>query len=1197
MQGDGSASDAEALKVPPHDLEAEQAVLGGLMLDNAAWDQIADRLHEEDFYRREHRLVYRVVGELAEANHPMDVVTLSGWLRQQGKLEEAGGLSYLGSIARDTPSAANIRAYADIVRERSVLRQLIRAGSDVAEAAFHPQGRDSENLLDYAEQTIFQIAEQTGRNRQGFVGMRQLMPQVIDRIDSLYRTQEPVTGLATGFDDLDSLTSGLQNGDLVILAGRPSMGKCLAHDAEIVRADGSVATIEAIVRQRSARIGTLHEDGRVRWTEPCDYVDDGCKPVYEVTTRLGRRVETTQSHPFLTGQGWRPLAELEPGASIAVPRELAVFGDRPMRTGELRLLAHLLGGGPEARARLEGSDRLRRWLAQLGAGSPGALELPPAVFVLPAEQLAPFLKRLLRAGLWLEEPGPGPVRVGYAAPSERLARQVQHLLLRFGVVAGLSHRQLPGDEACRWDWHLAITHPASIRRFVERIGACGQERPAARLAETAAALEAEGERPPEPAEGDIYWDRIEAIRPLGEKQVYDLTIPETHNFVANDVCVHNTTVAMNMVEHVAMQLRKPVATFSMEMPADALAMRMLASLGRVPLQRVRSGKLQDDDWPRLTSTMSLLAEAPLFIDDSPGLTPTDIRARSRRLQREHGELGLIVIDYLQLMQIPGFRENRAGELSEISRALKALAKELNAPVMALSQLNRSLEQRPNKRPIMSDLRECVTGDTPVLLADGRRVPIERLEGEAPDVMALDEHHQLVSARAEKVWCVGRRPVYRVQLASGRTLRATGRHRLLAAEGWRRVDELAASDRLAIARRLPEPEKCEPWPAAHLVLLGHLIGDGSYLPGQPLRYATASEENSSAVAAAAKKAFGSVVKRYTGRGKWHQLVFSGNGDRWHPSGVNRWLRELGIFGQRSHEKRLPEAVFRLANDQVALLLRHLWAADGTISVRKPWQKGSHGVHLSTNSRGLAEDVAALLLRLGIVGRIQEVRSELCRPTYMVWVSGSEDQRHFLKRVGAFGPRREPAVELARRLAHVASNPNRDTLPRAYFDAVRARMREQGVTHRAMAAQRGTSYGGSAHFRFAPSRKVLQEYAEQLQDAWLLEQCGGDVYWDEVVAIEPAGEAEVYDLTVPGPASWVADSIISHNSGAIEQDADLIAFIYRDEVYNEESPDQGIAELIVAKQRQGPIGTVRLTFLGEYTRFENYIEDVYGGGIPG
>nr|WP_276569369.1 replicative DNA helicase [Halorhodospira halophila] len=1079
-------------------MEAEQAVLGGLMLDNAAWDQVADRLHEEDFYRREHRLVYRAMGELAEGNHPMDVVTLSGWLRQQGKLEEAGGLSYLGGIARETPSAANIRAYADIVRERSVLRQLIRAGSDVAEAAFRPQGRNSEDLLDYAEQTIFQIAEQTGRNRQGFVGMRQLMPQVIDRIDTLYHTQEAVTGLATGFDDLDHMTSGLQDGDLVIVAGRPSMGKCLAYDAEIVQADGGVKTIEQIVRERRAHLATVGADWRLTWTEPCDYVDDGHKPVFEVTTRLGRRIETTLTHPFLTVHGWQRLEDLAEGDAIGVPRQLPVFGQEPIRDCEVRLLGHLIGDGgltgspprltsgqeamtadfleavdafggveakpirasrrtqswvvvgaaqaraaarssfaslvdalirrspltgraiarnlgvapatltywrqgvnvpdaamvgllagelgvdvgelrPEPVARRNDRNPLQAWLDRLGLAGKSAHEktVPDCVFRLPREQLARFLNRLFSSDGWVTHLASGQGQIGYTTVSEALARQIQHLLLRFGVLAKLRHRSVRYQDGRRPAWQLDITHAESILTFAEQIGILGKEQRLASVAASvrgrrrqshtdhipceiwqfidrargewtwaelarragvassnihayrrgmsrqrlAAFADALGSRElRQLASSDLYWDRIASIRPLGHKQVYDLTIPETHNFIANDVCVHNTTVAMNMVEHVAMQLKKPVAVFSMEMPADALAMRMLASLGRVHLQRVRSGKLQDDDWPRLTSTMSLLAEAPLFIDDSPGLTPTEIRARARRLQREHDELGLIVIDYLQLMQIPGFRENRAGELSEISRGLKALAKELNTPVIALSQLNRSLEQRPNKRPIMSDLRECVTGDTLVLLADGQRRPISELVGSAPEVIAIDDRHRLVPAQAERVWRVGRRPVYRVQLASGRLLRATARHRLLTGSGWKRVDELRDEDRIAIARTVPEP-----------------------------------------------------------------------------------------------------------------------------------------------------------------GSVMESES--------------------------------------------------------------------------------------------------------------------DVFWDHLVAVEPDGEEDVYDLTVPGPASWVADSIISHNSGAIEQDADLIAFIYRDEVYNEDTPDKGVAELIIAKQRQGPIGTVKLTFLGEYTRFENYIEDVYGGGIPG
>ncbi|SEO59307.1 replicative DNA helicase [Aquisalimonas asiatica] len=382
--------DISALKVPPHSLEAEQAVLGGLMVDNEAWDNVADRVSEDDFYRHDHRLIFRALGALAEQQRPMDVVTLAEALRTSNELDDAGGMGYLGSIAAETPSAANIAAYADIVRERSILRQMIRAGTEVVSSAFKPDGRESKDLLEEAERLIFQIAETSGRFQQGFVGVRDILPTVVERIDTLYHQDGSVTGVPTGFTDFDHMTSGLQGGDLVIVAARPSMGK--------------------------------------------------------------------------------------------------------------------------------------------------------------------------------------------------------------------------------------------------------------------------------------------------------------------------TTFAMNIAEHVALKDDAPVAVFSMEMPGDALAMRMLSSLGRVELQKIRTGNLDDDDWPRLTSTMSLLSEARLFIDDSPGLSPQEMRARARRLKREHG-LSMIMVDYLQLMQLPGFKENRTAEISQISRGLKAMAKELDVPVIALSQLNRSLEQRPNKRPVMSDLRE------------------------------------------------------------------------------------------------------------------------------------------------------------------------------------------------------------------------------------------------------------------------------------------------------------------------------------------------------------------------------------------------------------------------------------------------------------------------------------------------------------
>jgi len=384
-------ADFESLKIPPHSIEAEQSVLGGLMLENSAWDQIADRVIEADFYRHDHRLIFRSIADLAETNKPLDVITLSEWLKQRGELEDAGGLAYLGTLAKDTPSAANIRAYADIVHEKSVLRQLITVGSHIADSAFNSGDRPSKDLLDEAEQQVFHIAEQ-GSRQQAFHAIKDLLKSSLAKIEELSKSDDTITGEATGYTDLDEKTSGFHGGDLVIVAGRPAMGK--------------------------------------------------------------------------------------------------------------------------------------------------------------------------------------------------------------------------------------------------------------------------------------------------------------------------TTFSMNVAEHVALNKeKKAVAIFSMEMPAEQLVLRLFASNGRVPLTDIRTGKIREEDWPRIGMAVKAFAQTKLFIDDTPALSPTEIRAKTRRLAREHGGIGLVVIDYLQLMQTGSKSDNRAAEISEISRSLKGLAKELDCPIIALSQLNRSLEQRPNKRPVMSDLRE------------------------------------------------------------------------------------------------------------------------------------------------------------------------------------------------------------------------------------------------------------------------------------------------------------------------------------------------------------------------------------------------------------------------------------------------------------------------------------------------------------
>ena len=397
--------DLQYLRVPPHSIEAEQSVLGGLLLDNAAFEKITDVLVEDDFYRHDHRLIWQHIARLVNLSRPADVITVNESLSSVGKADEVGGLAYLNALAHNTPSAANIRRYAEIVRERSMLRKLVAVADDIAATALNPQGKEARQLLDEAESRVFKIAQEGARNTQGFQEIQPLLSQVVERIDELYHREgdSDVTGLPTGVVDLDRMTSGLQPGDLVIVAGRPSMGK--------------------------------------------------------------------------------------------------------------------------------------------------------------------------------------------------------------------------------------------------------------------------------------------------------------------------TSFSMNIAEYAAIDHGLPVAVFSMEMGAVQLAMRMLGSVGMLDQHRMRTGKLRADDWPRVTHAVQKMQDAQIYIDETPGLTAIELRARARRLARQCGKLGLIVIDYIQLMSANGAGENRATEISEISRSLKSLAKELECPVIALSQLNRSLEQRPNKRPIMSDLREsgAIEQDADVIL--------------------------------------------------------------------------------------------------------------------------------------------------------------------------------------------------------------------------------------------------------------------------------------------------------------------------------------------------------------------------------------------------------------------------------------------------------------------------------------------------
>ncbi|MCG9884753.1 MAG: replicative DNA helicase [Cyanobacteria bacterium] len=1241
--------------LPPQNIDAEESILGGILLDAEAIGRVADLITPEAFYLGAHRHIFEAMLDLSRRGNPTDLVTVTAWLRDRDLLDKIGGPQKLTELLDRTVSAVNIDRYAALVAEKHVRRKLIAVGGDIAQLAFDNR-QDLGQLLDTAEQKLFGVTQSD--IKQDLVSTEEILAETFLELESR-SMDDSVPGLTCGFYDLDTMTQGFQRSDLVIVAGRPSMGKCLSADAQILLADGSLQTIGDIYRQKNATLLTLGQDWRFRLTQPSTYVDDGIKPVFKVKTRTGREIETTLTHPFLTIQGWMPLAELPVGTKIAVPRVLPVFGDERLPEHQVKLLAYLIGDGCLTGTSPQFTNENPQIQEEFTAAalqcsaiqiceeqgiwdqSDHQKTIPSAIFRLKKPLLALFLNRLFATDGWATVLAIGQAQLGFASVSETLARQVQHLLLRFGIVSQLKARAIKYQGGRRAAWQIDITDARSIKTFSQDIGIFGKEAALAKVEATLENRRYQTNRDLIPVEiwdrlhiakgteswvslanragfqntsnihagtralsrdrglalatalgdlelqqiatSEVYWDEIVAIEPQGPKQVYDLTIPETHNFVANDICVHNTSFVLNIARNLAAINGLPVATFSLEMSKEQLVYRLLSSEAQIETGRLRSGRISENEWAQIGTAINTLSNLKIFIDDTPNITVNEMRSKCRRLQAESGgALGMVILDYLQLME--GGGDNRVQELSKITRSLKGLARELNVPVLALSQLSRGVESRTDKRPVMSDLRECVTGDTLVCLADGRRVPIAELVGQTPTVISMNAKGKLISAPAEVVWEVGTKPIYELSTASGRKIKATEKHRIYTLDGWRSLASLAVGHRIAVANHIPQLQPAaDPWPEAHIVLLAHLIGDGSYIPHQPLRYTTASEENSAIVTWAAET-FGCTVNRHAGRGNWHQLVISGNGNRWHPAGVGLWLRQLGIFGQRSAHKHVPPGVFQLPKHQIALFLQHLWATDGCISSYHHPNGKSYkaSIFFSTVSEALARDVAALLLRLGIHSTLKWTSGQC----YTVQIYGKTHQLSFLEQVGAFGPRVGPAaIAKAELLQRGPANPNRDTIPIEVFDRVKAAMKTQGISQRRMAELRGTSFGGSSHFKFAPSREVLRSYAEVLQSAELTDLINSDLFWDEVVAIEPAGEAPVYDLTVPGPASWLADGLISHNSGSIEQDADLIVMLYREEYYNPDTPDRGISEVLIKKHRNGPTGTVKLLFEPQYTRFRN------------
>jgi replicative DNA helicase len=582
--------------------------------------------------------------------------------------------------------------------------------------------------------------------------------------------------------------------------------------------------------------------------------------------------------------------------------------------------------------------------------------------------------------------------------------------------------------------------------------------------------------------------------------------------------------------------------FSLEMSRTEITMRLLSAEAKVPLHHMRNGKMSDEDWAKLARKMGEVSEAPLFIDDSPNLTMMEIRAKARRLKQRH-DLKLIVIDYMQLMTSGKKVESRQLEVSEFSRSIKLLAKELEVPVIAISQLNRGAEQRTDKRPMLSDLREsgCLTADTRLMRADtGAEVSLgELLASGARDVpvWSLDDRLKLVPRTLTHAFPSGVKEVFRLKLASGREIKATASHPFLTYDGWKPLGELAAGSRIGALRHVPPPLDVRPWDEDEVVVLAHLLGDGSFVRPQPIRYASIDEANLTAVTAAVGRRFGIT------------------------------------------EKFVPAGVFGLPKEQVALFIRHLWATDG--SVRWDDKAGQGRIYYASTSRRLIDDLARLLLRHNVFSRIKTVRKNGYRDGHHLCIYGVESQLRFCDQIGA----RADAV--ADRLRMVRANTNLDTVPKEVWNQVRSVLIDRGMTHRQFVAQMGTSLSGSTMWKHAPSRQRLAEVARVLDDADLDVLATNDIFWDMVTSIESLGMQDVYDATVLGTHNFVADGIAAHNS--LEQDADMVILLHREDAYERESTRPGEADFIVAKHRNGPTANVVVAFQGHYSRFVDMAHD--------
>lgn len=1148
-------------RTPPQDVEAEMCVLGAMLLSKDAVADVVEILHEADFYKPAHQTVFAAIVDLFSRGEPADSITVADQLAKSGELLRVGGAPYLHTLSARVPVASNAGYYGRIVAEQAILRRMVEAGTRIAQMGYAAEG-EVDDLVDRAEYEIYQVSER--RTQEDYQPLEFLMHGAIEEIEAIHNRGGQLVGVPTGFADLDELTNGLHPGQMVIVAARPAIGKALELGTPL-------ATPTGWTTMGDVQVGDLllGADGRptkvVAATEvmvdrPCFRLsfDDGSELVADAEhqwltdTSASRRA----AHAAAAQRGWRgwrgaqgdfgairTTEELAAAVAIdnashrlnhsikaAMPLQLKscalplspyvlgvwlgaghVTADR-INVAEPEIVMHVEAEGFEAIPSatrssvhtLRFADRDQTPLAVLRELGLTDNKHIPVNFLRASEQQ----RRNLLAGLLdtrATVTRSGSVRLRLVG--DALTGSVLELLHSLGYRATVTTKPTKGVPVNGATYTITFMTSDELFRVeslrLQHKQLCGgYQRRSLR-----------------------YITKVERIESVPVRCVEVDNADHMYLAGRSMIPTHNSTLGLDIARSASIKHGLTSAIFSLEMSANEIIMRLLSAEAGINLKNLRNGKMHENEWMRLARAQSEIAEKPLFIDDSPNMTLMEIRAKCRRLKQRH-DLRLVIVDYLQLMTSGKRVESRQQEVSEFSRSLKLLAKELEVPVIAISQLNRGPEQRTDKKPMLSDLREsgCLTADTRIVRADtGAEVTMGSLhasgERDIP-VWALDDSLRYVRSTMTHVFPTGNRRVFTLQMASGRRLRATSNHRFLTVDGWKPLSELPVGCRIGTARHVPAPIETHASTSDELIVLAYSLGDGS-----------ANDDTSAAVMAAAKR--------------------------------------LQVEAARASLKAVPAWVSQLPKEQIALFLRHLWGADGSIVLGTSGAGGT--LRYGTSSRALADDVAMLLLRFGIIAHIRCVPSDadgVARDYYTVDIYEAADQKVFLRRIGLHGENGRDATEMLARISGGDRPPAANEVPKQVWGAVQDILKQREVSYLDFQATLMTK------------QERIGQVAAVLDSADLEILATNDLQWDEIVAIDPAGVEDVYDATVLGRHNFIANGIAAHNS--LEQDADMVMLLHREDVYDREQRP-GEADFIVAKHRNGPTATITVAFQGHYSRF--------------